>query len=249
MIAPESGVELSEPRRTSRTDVERAREDLTWRFADSDAAVGIRGNGFDGGGGKTWDEMACQRLHLTHLEPTHRQNMRRLIAVDRGLARLSDADYHVLAVGLSPRNWPWQSEKHAVNVRAAMQPRGWSQTSKIMVGGRIEDTINPCRGITVLGLVMVGEALFDLYVRRYRQKDKPDPTPTAIQLLRFVEREAEAGSSTLTKLRDIAEHRMAGPVERYAEIARVVRGEMVAERKARVAAAVARVPREGTAAA
>ena len=212
---------------TSPNTTARARDDLVWYFADSDAAVGIRGIGFEGGGGAVWDDLRVQGLHLSHLTPEHRANMRRRIAVGEALSRMTAEDVHVLSVGFSPRNWPWQSDKHAANVRAAFQPDGWSHVSTVEVETtQGEGPAQRFRAVTVFGLVMIGTQLRDLYALRHAHKGGGDtPTPTATQLLRFVEREAEQASVALTKLRDAAEATLGAAVRVYEDVAATIRAE------------------------
>ncbi len=91
-----------------------ARREVSWFFDGAARALGLRGVGYDGGGGVVWDDRRCERLHESQLSVTHRMHVDRFERIQRTMMRLpanmaNDLKCVYVPFGSARASWQLQS--------------------------------------------------------------------------------------------------------------------------------------------
>lgn len=90
-----------------------ARREVSWFFDGAERALGIRGTGFDGGGGGVWDDERCDRLHEARMSVAHRSTVDRFERIKATLMRLpreAVADLRLVYSPFGSSRASWQAQ-------------------------------------------------------------------------------------------------------------------------------------------
>lgn len=80
-----------------------AAAELTWRFQDAEAALGIHAQDIRGGkGGGVFDEAASHRAHMAHRTERHRHAVARMRRIDACLAEMEPGQARLLQAAFAP---------------------------------------------------------------------------------------------------------------------------------------------------
>jgi hypothetical protein len=157
-----------------RIALQRAWQDLEWRFGECEAALGFHGMGFEGGCSKPWDESREDQAHRARHRPEHRRDVNRLRRVDAILAKLPAKLLKVLVCACTPVQLPWQDDLHGQHLREAFKREGTH--------------------LLTLAVVLDGPEVREAWGERYLKSEAEVwLVPSRNDLLRFLEGEAHYG--------------------------------------------------------
>lgn len=201
-----------EPRVDNRIPL--AEVELQWWFTVAEGALGLRGVGYEGGGHTVWDDAKINDTHVDRRRHRHRKGVADARRIGPLVAQMSREAQAIAALAFAARRWS------VVRTQADLDPRG-DQPSPDTLASLTKRT---GRLGTLAGVCLLTKRLRVAWAAREHSNKREAREPTSMELLTFLQDEAQ-GKSPQKVLRPAcaeAEGLLGGAIAEYEVLRRDV---------------------------
>jgi hypothetical protein len=178
-------------------------------FCELDSAIGVRGIDYRSDvKGHVFDSEASYAAHMRPRDPVFRAAVQKKTRVERLLLSLSAEDRGVLALAFTPRRFEWR------DVRSSEERKAKGERSAVEV--KLREAFRFGAGsVCLLALALDMTATRDAYLSHEATRAAGVTSPSAQDLLNFLEWELAAKSPVVAKIRDAAATRLVAAIAAF----------------------------------
>jgi hypothetical protein len=201
-------------------------------FCELDSAIGVRGIDYRSDvKGHIFDSAASYAAHMRPRDPVFRTAVQKRTRIERLLLSLTAEDRGVLTLAFTPRRFEWR------DVRSSDERKEKGERSAVEV--KLREAFRFGRGsVCLLALALEGTVVREAFLAHEATRAAGVTSPSAIDLLHFLEWELAAKSPAVTKIRDAAATRLVAALAAF-DVLRVA--EQTTEQMARAIDRLARL--------